>query len=98
MPHLKKSPDGAIVNMASGQGARPLPNFFAYMLTAFFSGGIGRATRENTFDVEAYKRTVPLGRAAEPDDIAGPILFLLGPAARFVNAQVLHINGGGLMP
>ena len=128
MPHLKQSPDGAIVNMASGQGVRPLPNFSAYsaakagvisltksialehapvranavapgaVLTAFFSGGTGRATRENTFDVEAYKRTVPLGRAAEPDDIAGPILFLLGPAARFVNGQVLHINGGGLMP
>ncbi|MFD1911873.1 SDR family NAD(P)-dependent oxidoreductase [Halodurantibacterium flavum] len=128
LPYLKQSPAGAIVNMASGQGVRPLPRFSAYsaakagvisltksiaaehapvranavapgaVVTAFFTGGTGRESKENTFDLEAYARTVPLGRAATAEDIAGPILFLLGPGAAFVNGQVLHINGGGLMP
>lgn len=66
--------------------------------TAFFTGGTGRTRHASTFDMGAYARTVPLGRSAEPADVAGPILFLIGPGARFVNGQVLHINGGGLMP
>ena len=28
----------------------------------------------------------------------GPILFLLGPAARYMTGQTLHINGGLLTP
>lgn len=66
--------------------------------TAFFTGGTGRTQHASTFDMDAYARTVPLGRPAEPADVIGPILFLIGPAARFINGQVLHINGGGLMP
>ncbi len=66
--------------------------------TAFFTGGTGRQSRDSTFDMQAYARSVPLARAAEAEDIVGPILFLLGTAARFVNGQVLHVNGGGLMP
>jgi 3-oxoacyl-[acyl-carrier protein] reductase len=66
--------------------------------TAFFTGGTGRIQHASTFDMAAYARTVPLGRPAEPADVAGPILFLIGPGARFINGQVLHINGGGLMP
>lgn len=66
--------------------------------TAFFTGGTGRTQHASTFDMDAYARTVPLGRPAEPADVTGPILFLIGPGARFINGQVLHINGGGLMP
>jgi NAD(P)-dependent dehydrogenase (short-subunit alcohol dehydrogenase family) len=39
-----------------------------------------------------------VGRVAEPAGMVGPILFLLGPASGWVNGQVLHVNGGGLMP
>ncbi len=45
-----------------------------------------------------YARLFPLGRLAEIADVVGPILFLLGPAARFITGQTLHINGGRLMP
>lgn len=68
--------------------------------TAFLRGGTGRSD-ENApprFDTEAYGRAVPLGRIATPEDITGPILFLLSPAARYVTGQVLHVNGGSFMP
>lgn len=65
--------------------------------TAFLTGGTGRAETSMP-DLEAYTRTVPMGRVAEPDDIVGPILFLASPAAGFINGHTLHINGGGLMP
>ena len=70
--------------------------------TAFHTGGTGRpADSPNAnprVDFENYARLVPLGRVAEPADMVGPILFLLGPASGWVNGQVLHVNGGGLMP
>tara|TARA_A100001037_G_scaffold304732_1_gene342529 strand:+ start:1379 stop:2161 length:783 start_codon:yes stop_codon:yes gene_type:complete len=37
---------------------------------------------------------VPLGRVAEPDDIAAAIVFLLGPDARYVNGHDLVVDGG----
>jgi len=36
----------------------------------------------------------PLGRLGQPDDIAGVVSFLAGPAGRWVNGQVIYANGG----
>ena len=66
--------------------------------TPFLRGGTGRAPSEGRFDREAYVATVPLARMAEAGDVVGPILFLLGPAARYMTGQTLHVNGGLLMP
>jgi len=37
---------------------------------------------------------VPMKRMAEPQDMTGPILFLLGPAAAFINGEMLIVDGG----
>ncbi len=39
----------------------------------------------------------PLGRWGTPEDVAGPVLFLCSPAARFVTGVVLPIDGGYLI-
>lgn len=44
--------------------------------------------------IRKFEERIPLGRAAEPDDIAGPILFLSSDAARFVNGVNLPVDGG----
>jgi 3-oxoacyl-[acyl-carrier protein] reductase len=36
------------------------------------------------------------GRAGQPADIAGAVLFLASPAAAHITGQVLHVNGGAL--
>jgi 3-oxoacyl-[acyl-carrier protein] reductase len=41
--------------------------------------------------------TIPLGRVATPDEIAGPILFLCTPWAGFVSGEVFNVNGGAVL-
>jgi NAD(P)-dependent dehydrogenase (short-subunit alcohol dehydrogenase family) len=36
----------------------------------------------------------PLGRIGQPQDVAGPVLFLTSPAAAFVTGQTLSVDGG----
>jgi 3-oxoacyl-[acyl-carrier protein] reductase len=51
-------------------------------------------------DPVASKRAlsfIPLGRAAEPEEIAGPIVFLCSKWAGFVSGEVFNVNGGAVL-
>jgi 3-oxoacyl-[acyl-carrier protein] reductase len=51
-------------------------------------------------DPDASKKalgSIPLGRAAEPEEIAGPIVFLCTPWAGFVSGEVFNVNGGAVL-
>ncbi|WP_170751495.1 SDR family NAD(P)-dependent oxidoreductase [Ruegeria lacuscaerulensis] len=39
-------------------------------------------------------QTVPLGRIAEPEDIADVVMFLVSDAARYICGALLEVNGG----
>jgi NAD(P)-dependent dehydrogenase (short-subunit alcohol dehydrogenase family) len=41
---------------------------------------------------------VPLGRMAQPEDIAGIAVFLASEEAGHVTGQTVHVNGGSFMP
>ncbi len=41
--------------------------------------------------------TIPLGRVASADEIAGPILFLCTPWAGFVSGEIFNVNGGAVL-
>ena len=40
------------------------------------------------------EKRVPLGRLGEPDDLAGPIIFLASDLARYVTGAALLVDGG----
>jgi 3-oxoacyl-[acyl-carrier protein] reductase len=46
---------------------------------------------------ERIRRTIPLGRIASPEDIAGPIVFLCSDLARHITGEVLNVNGGSVL-
>ena len=41
--------------------------------------------------------TIPLGRVASPEDVAGPIVFLCSPLARHITGEVVNVNGGAVL-
>lgn len=43
---------------------------------------------------DKFAERIPMGRAAEPAEVADVIAFLLGSDARFVNGVVLPVDGG----
>ena len=68
--------------------------------TAFLVGGTGRSDESglDTIDRTAYAANLPLQRLGEPDDVVGPMMFLLNNDSRYMTGQVLWVNGGGYLP
>jgi len=44
--------------------------------------------------MEAFTRSIPLGRIGQPDDLPGAILYFASDDASFVTGQVLYVCGG----
>ena len=40
------------------------------------------------------KERIPLGRIAEPEDVAAAVLFFCSPAADYLTGQILYVDGG----
>ncbi len=43
---------------------------------------------------EAFRRSIPMGRIGEPDDLPGAIAFFASDDAAFITGQVLSVSGG----
>ena len=49
---------------------------------------------------EFYREVVsriPLGRAGQPEDVAGLVAFLASDDAAYITGQAIHVNGGSIM-
>jgi 3-oxoacyl-[acyl-carrier protein] reductase len=46
---------------------------------------------------EEIRRTIPLGRAGRPEEIAAPVLFLCTEFAGFITGEVFNVNGGAVL-
>ncbi len=45
----------------------------------------------------AVEATIPLGRVAAAEDVAGPVVFLCSDLARHITGEILNVNGGSVL-
>ncbi len=62
-----------------------------FVRTAFIAGLIG-----NPEVLATIEAATPMGRLAEPEEIADAILFLASPAAAMITGTILPVDGGYL--
>lgn len=44
--------------------------------------------------MEMMRNRIPLGRFSSPLEIASVAIFLAGPAAGFINGEIISVDGG----
>jgi len=84
---------------ASKAGLVQLTKYFARLwgprgvrVNALSPGGV-RGGQDPEF-LRKYCARVPLGRMAEPADLAGPLVFLCSQASRYLTGHELRVDGG----
>ena len=53
---------------------------------------------EGRLNLDEFRRAIPMGRLAEPEEVADAVLFLAGPRSSFITGQVLSVDGGFNVP
>ena len=60
-----------------------------------FSNGTGAGDERAYAELE---KTVPIGRAGRPEEIASAVLWLCSPGASYVVGHALTVDGGATVP
>jgi len=87
---------------ATKAGIIQMTRYFAVHLAAYgvrvnciAPGGVRDPVNPQGIDFQKnYGYRCPMGRMAEVEEIIGPIIFLLTPAASYINGQTLVVDGG----
>lgn len=66
------------------------PTVFRSPLTAWMFENNANANKVR----EGFLARVPVGRLGEPEDLAGPLLFLCSPASDFHTGHIIYADGG----
>ncbi|MBK0034051.1 glucose 1-dehydrogenase [Erwinia sp. S43] len=62
----------------------------------YFETEMTQAFYQDAAWVKSMQAKIPLGRFGELEDLAGAVVFLCSPAARYITGQILYVDGGYL--
>lgn len=86
---------GAIIALTKSLAAELAP---AITVNCVAPGWVETEMSEETLRSKpAILKTIPLGRAASAEDVAGPIVFLCSSLARHITGAILNVNGGSVL-
>jgi NAD(P)-dependent dehydrogenase (short-subunit alcohol dehydrogenase family) len=89
---------GGIVSMTRGLARSFGPHGITVNCVA--PGNVRTPMLMDGLDEQVYEQmraATPLGFVAEPDDLAGPVVFLASNHARYISGATLNVSGGFLM-
>lgn len=89
---------GGIVSMTRGLARSFAPS--GVRVNAVSPGGVDTPMMRSGMTDEAmagFVSMVPLGRLADPEELAGSVLFLASDASRYLTGTVINVSGGQLM-
>ena len=89
---------GALVSLAKSLAKEVGPEGIRVNVVA--PGWVVTDMTRDALDTEegrAFVAAVPLGRAAQPEEVAGPVAFLASDLASYIQGNVLSVNGGSVM-
>jgi 3-oxoacyl-[acyl-carrier protein] reductase len=95
---------GVAAYAASKAGINSLIKSFALELAPFNitanAVAPGWVATETVLNSDRWKHTIkdiPSGRLASPEEIADVVMFLAGEKSRYINGEIINVNGGMLM-
>ncbi len=90
---------GAIISMVKGLSTELVADriYVNCVAPGWVATDMTASTLANPVARAKVLATIPLGRVATPEEIAGPILFLCTPHAGFITGEVLNVNGGAVL-
>lgn len=94
LPHYAAA-KAAVVSLTKSLAEELAPH--QVLVNAVSPGAIATEIAKSQSWFQERIKSIPLGRAAEPDDIAELILFLASPRNRFVVGETVMANGGLLI-
>ncbi len=90
---------GAVISLTKSLSTELAP--YAVRVNCVAPGWVATPMTEASLSDAATRSqvlaTIPLGRVATPEEIAGPVMFLAGEEAAFVTGEILNVNGGAVL-
>ena len=103
VPHMRQHGNGRVVNISSMAGKNVTVNgnpaytsgkWGVIGLTKHMARDLGPEVRVNAICPGGSPNS-PMGRWAEPEDIANGVHFLVAPESEYVHGDAIQIEGGG---
>jgi 3-oxoacyl-[acyl-carrier protein] reductase len=90
---------GAVISMVKGLATELAPHNILVNCVApgWVNTDMSRPVLSTKAGAKFAMAAIPLGRVANAEEIAGPILFMASELATFINGEVLNVNGGAVL-